>query len=146
MFHVEKMLFYTLNLLHWKTWASKTQSQKQLINYYQCILQLPFLHLNVPYICVSRCSRRWDHMQIAGALHRKKGHEFSVCSRNVTNQTPPGQEQFSNDVIIPAQGEFGSDIPAGDGKLANLFFTVYTALFVKKRSDFSLGTGRHHRR
>jgi hypothetical protein len=26
---------------------------------------------------------------------------------------------------IPAQGEFGSDIPAGDGKLANLFFTVY---------------------
>jgi hypothetical protein len=28
------------------------------------------------------------------------------------------------DVIIPAQGEFGSDIPALDGKLANLFFTV----------------------
>ncbi len=25
-------------------------------------------------------------------------------------------------VIIPAQGEFGSDIPAGDGKLANLLF------------------------
>jgi hypothetical protein len=24
-------------------------------------------------------------------------------------------------VIIPAQVEFGSDIPAGDGKLANLF-------------------------
>jgi hypothetical protein len=24
----------------------------------------------------------------------------------------------------PAQGEFNSDIPAGDGKLANLFFTV----------------------
>ncbi len=31
---------------------------------------------------------------------------------NVTN---------SYDVIIPAQGELGSDIPAGDGKLSNLF-------------------------
>ncbi len=51
-------------------------------------------------------------------------HEFPVSSRDVTNQTPPGQEYFSYDVIIPAQGEFGSDIPAGDGKLSNLFFTV----------------------
>jgi hypothetical protein len=55
-------------------------------------------------------------------IHRKKKvHEFPVSSRDVTNQTPPGQEKFSYDVIIPAQGEFGSDIPAGDGKLANLF-------------------------
>jgi len=46
----------------------KHKEQKQFLNYYHCILQLPFLHLNVPYICVSRCSRRWDHMQIAGAL------------------------------------------------------------------------------
>ncbi len=30
--------------------------------------------------------------------------------------------------FIPAQGEFGSDIPAGDGKFANLRFTVYTVL------------------
>jgi hypothetical protein len=29
--------------------------------------------------------------------------------------------KLSYDVIIPAQGEFGSDIPAGDGKLATLF-------------------------
>ncbi len=55
----------------------------------------------------------------------KKVHEFPVSSRDVTNQTPPGQEYFSYHVIIPTQGEFGSDIPAGDGKLANLFFTVY---------------------
>ncbi len=52
----------------------------------------------------------------------KKVHEFPVSSRDVTNQAPPGQELFSYDVIIPAQGEFGSDIPAGDGKLENLFF------------------------
>jgi hypothetical protein len=51
----------------------------------------------------------------------KKVHEFPVSSRDVTNQTPPGQELFSYDVIVPAQGEFGSDIPAGDGKLAILF-------------------------
>jgi hypothetical protein len=51
----------------------------------------------------------------------KKVHEFPVSSRDVTNQTPPGQEWLSYDVIIPAQGEFGSDIPAGDWKP---FFTV----------------------
>ncbi len=27
--------------------------------------------------------------------------------------------------LFPPRGEFGSDIPAGDGKLANLFFTVH---------------------
>ncbi len=37
-------------------------------------------------------------------------------------KTPPGQEEFSYNVIIPAQVEFGCDIPAGDGKLANLFY------------------------
>ncbi len=51
----------------------------------------------------------------------KKVHEFPVSSRDVTNQTPPGQELFSYDVIFPSQGEFGSDIPAGDGKLAIFF-------------------------
>jgi hypothetical protein len=33
-------------------------------------------------------------------------------------------KKISYEVIIPAQGEFGSDIPAGDGKLANLFYGV----------------------
>jgi hypothetical protein len=58
-----------------------------------------------------------------GLLHPKKMFTSfpSPAGRDVTNQTPPGQEKFSYDVIIPAQGEFGSDIPAGDGKLANLF-------------------------
>jgi hypothetical protein len=55
-------------------------------------------------------------------------HEFPVSSRDVTNLTPPWQEKFSCDVIIPAQGEFSRDIPAGDGKLANLFFTVHACV------------------
>jgi hypothetical protein len=55
---------------------------------------------------------------------------FPVFSRDVTNQTPLGRnnsviddddDDDDDDVIIPAQGEFGSDIPAGDGKLAILF-------------------------
>jgi hypothetical protein len=37
----------------------------------------------------------------------KKVHEFPVSRRDVTNQTPIGQEYFSYDVIIPAQGDFG---------------------------------------
>jgi hypothetical protein len=44
-----------------------------------------------------------------------------------------------HDVIIPAQGEFGSDIPAGDGKLANLLLTVYIhkKLLVKGLTDLA---------
>ncbi len=56
-------------------------------------------------------------------LHRKKK------GSRVTNQTPPGQDQLSFDIIIPAQGEFGSDIPARDGKLANLFLRCTNFLF-----------------
>ncbi len=70
------------------------------------------------------------------AVHRKKKvHEFPVSSRDVTNQTPPGQEWFSYDVIIPAQGEFCSDILAGDGKLANLFFTVYVQILSRESGE-----------
>jgi hypothetical protein len=65
-------------------------------------------------------------------------HEFTVSSRDVTNQTPPGQEYFSYDVIIPAQGEFSSDIPAGDGKLANLFLRCM-------RSTSRVGIGLSYR-
>jgi hypothetical protein len=60
-------------------------------------------------------------------IHRKKrltSFPSPAGMYHVTNQTPPGQELFSYDVIIPAQGEFGSDIPAGDGKIASLFYSV----------------------
>ncbi len=54
--------------------------------------------------------------------HRKKRiTSFPSPAGMPLTKLPPGQELFSYDVIIPAQGEFGSDIPAGDGKLANLF-------------------------
>ncbi len=75
----------------------------------------------------------------------KKIHEFPVSSRDVTNQTPPGQEYFSYDVIIPAQGEFGSDIPAGDGKLPNLFLRWHDLrwwiTFANMRYQRSMMTG-----
>jgi hypothetical protein len=74
--------------------------------------------------------RSWVHAN--HALHRKKKvHEFPVSSRDVTYQTPPGQEYFSYDVIIPAQREFGSDIPAGDGKLRNLFLRCKQYMYNK---------------
>jgi hypothetical protein len=37
--------------------------------------------------------------------------------------------------IVPGQGEFGSDIPAGDGKIGNLFLQ-YTAIVSKFCSKF----------
>jgi hypothetical protein len=53
----------------------------------------------------------------------KKIRDFPVSSRDVTDQTTLPERG----IILPRQGEsLFSDIPAGDGKIANLFFTVYT--------------------
>ncbi len=58
-------------------------------------------------------------------LHRKKKvREFPVPSRDVTTKLSLGG---NNDVItyfFPAQGSLVGDIPAGDGKLVNLFLRV----------------------
>ncbi len=42
------------------------------------------------------------------------------------------------DVIIPAQGEFGSDIPSGDRKLANLFYGVQYTWLPGREEDRTL--------
>jgi hypothetical protein len=51
-------------------------------------------------------------------LHCKKGELFSrpLAGMSLTNLFLAG-----NILIIPRQGEFGYDIPAGDGKIANFF-------------------------
>jgi hypothetical protein len=58
-------------------------------------------------------------------LHRKKKvREFPVPSRDVTTKLSLGG---NNDVITELflpRGNLVGDIPAGDGKLVNLFFTV----------------------
>jgi hypothetical protein len=48
---------------------------------------------------------------------------FPNPSLDVTNQTLPGRELLKN---IPGQESLVSDIPVGDGKNDNLFFTVYS--------------------
>ncbi len=61
-------------------------------------------------------------------LHRKKkDREFSVPSRDVTTKLSLGG---NNDVITELflpRGNLVSDIPAGDGKLVNLFYGVLSA-------------------
>ncbi len=47
----------------------------------------------------------------------KKVSGFPVPSRDVTDKTLPGRE-FE---LFPARESLVSDIPAGDGKIANLF-------------------------
>jgi hypothetical protein len=58
-------------------------------------------------------------------VHRKKKvREFSVPIRDVTTKLSLGG---NNDVITELflpRGSLGSDIPAGDGKLVNLFYRV----------------------
>ena len=38
-------------------------------------------------------------------------------------------------VIIPAQEELVSDIPAGDGNIEKFFYSVYTPLVISKGSE-----------
>jgi hypothetical protein len=61
-------------------------------------------------------------------LHRKKKvREVPVPSRDVTNKLSLGG---NNDVITELflpRGSLVNDIPAGGGKLVNLFFTVYSS-------------------
>jgi hypothetical protein len=61
--------------------------------------------------------------RVVSVLRRKKKvREFPVPIRDVTTELSLGG---NNDVITEfAQGEFVSDIPAGDGKLVNLFYGV----------------------
>ncbi len=48
---------------------------------------------------------------------KKKLGDFLVPSRDVTNQTISGRDNY----IVPRLGEFGSCIPARDGKIADVF-------------------------
>ncbi len=63
---------------------------------------------------------------ISSPIHRKKkDREFPVPSREVTTKLSLGG---NNDVItelFPPNGSLVSDIPAGDGKLVNLFYGVW---------------------
>ncbi len=57
-----------------------------------------------------------------GSLHRKKkGREFPVPSRDVTAKLSlDGNNDVITELFLP-RGSLVSDIPAGDGKLVNLF-------------------------
>jgi hypothetical protein len=65
------------------------------------------------------------HGFFSSFLHRKKKvREFPVSSRDVTTKLSLGG---NNDVIIKLflpRESLVSDIPAGDGKLVNLFYSV----------------------
>jgi hypothetical protein len=56
---------------------------------------------------------------------QKKVREFPVPSRDVTTKLSlGGNNDVITEIFLP-RGSLVSDIPAGDGKLVNLFFTVY---------------------
>jgi hypothetical protein len=71
-------------------------------------------------------------------LHRKKKvYEFPVPSRDVTTKLSLGG---NNDVITELflpRGSLVSDIPAGDGKLVNLFYGVLK----RQASEIEIGVG-----
>ncbi len=55
----------------------------------------------------------------------KKVSDFPVPSRDVTNQTLPGLDLFQ--LFLPRES-LVSDIPAGDGKISNLFYSAVSFL------------------
>jgi hypothetical protein len=70
---------------------------------------------------VDTMAKAHSFVNLQVSLHgKKKFSGFPVPSRDVTYQTLPGQELL----IIPWRESWVSDILAGNGKTANLFFTV----------------------
>ncbi len=74
---------------------------------------------------VSRCTPSSYVHEFRSALHRiKKVREFPVPSRDVTTKLSlGGNNDVITELILP-RGSLVSDIPAGDGKLVNLFYGV----------------------
>jgi hypothetical protein len=63
-----------------------------------------------------------NHLLTRNVHCKQKVRDFSVPSRDVNNQTSswPGIIK-----LFPDRESLDSDIPAGDRKITNLFFTVY---------------------
>ncbi len=55
---------------------------------------------------------------------QKKVREFPVASRDVTTKLSLGGNNVVITELFLPRGRLGSDIPAGDGKLVNLFYGV----------------------
>ncbi len=66
----------------------------------------------------------------------KKVSNFPVPSRNVTNQTLLGQENIIT--LFPVRDSLFSDIPAGDGKITNLFYSVAPSASEKNYHDMCI--------
>ncbi len=62
-------------------------------------------------------------------IHRKKkDREFPVPSRDETTKLSLGGNNEVITELFLSRGSLVSDFPAGDGKLVNLFFTVYAVI------------------
>jgi hypothetical protein len=69
------------------------------------------------------CKESFDWLTVTRLHRKKKVREFPVPSRDVTTKLSLGRGG-NNDVITELflpRGSLVSDIPAGDGKLVNLF-------------------------
>ncbi len=75
-----------------------------------------------------------SHRPIICSVHRKKKvREFPVPSRDVTTKLSlGGNNDVMTEFFLP-RGSLVSDIPAGDGKLPNLFLrcrVLYSAVYL----------------
>jgi hypothetical protein len=61
----------------------------------------------------------------AGGYTVKKVNDFPVPGRDVTNQTLSGRESFGIIKLFPARESLIGGIPAADGKIDNLFYSVW---------------------
>jgi hypothetical protein len=120
-----------------EAWQGSTQlfwtAQPSLagVNYLVCTLSLIRKILDSPGTAVyGTCTKftmvtmvRRPHPE--SRMHWKKGLRYSHPSRDVTNQTLPSP--WSGIIkLFPARESLVSDIPAGDRKIANLFYSVGT--------------------
>ncbi len=78
-------------------------------------------------------------MQVSSSIHRKKKvREFPVPSRDVTTKLYLGGNNDGITELFLPRGSLVSDIPAGDGKLVNLFLRCNVYSRVSKEITLSL--------
>jgi hypothetical protein len=86
------------------------------------------------YIFIS-AERKLQLLRLVSLHRKKKVRKFSVPSRDVTtNLSLGGNNDVITELFLP-MGSLASGIPAGDGKLVNLFYGVELKMgnfFIKK--------------
>ncbi len=128
-------LFYSVVTL-----GGHQSSRNGVLYCHRCALRLHFLQkVNVQIVLqLSRTVLNLLCVSIIIQHRKKKVREFPVPSRDLTTKLSLGRKNYVITELFLPRGSLVSDIPAGDGKLVNLFYGELTSIRIFILSVMSL--------